>query len=536
MQSSVLVIGSGVAGLTFALKAAEFTPVTLITKKEHTESNTNYAQGGIAAVMAADDSPELHIRDTEVAGAGLCEREAVEQMVREGPDRVRDLIRWGAQFSAAEEGHEPGLALGREGGHSRNRIVHAKDLTGREVERTLVTAVQRHPRITVFEHHSAVDLIADEGCVIGAEVLNTATGEIRSVFAHATVLASGGAGQVYLHTTNPGIATGDGVAIAYRAGAKIGDMEFIQFHPTTLFMPNAGSFLITEAMRGDGGILKLKDGTPFMDAYHPLASLAPRDIVARAIDAELKKSGDEYVLLDVTHLAPEFIRDRFPNIYQRCLDFGLDITAQPIPIVPAAHYSCGGVITDLEARTSLDGLYAVGEVACTGVHGANRLASNSLLEALVFADHAAADVKDRLARSAYPVPPKSDPFDERPTNLGNDVSPPVLAQLRLLVQTLMWDHVGIVRTDHRLKQALREIEILRSAVENLCTGSRLTLELLELRNITHCAWLIITCALQRKESRGLHYNTDYPERDDVNWLRDTVVQGIADGSQSESPR
>jgi L-aspartate oxidase len=545
MQSSVLVIGSGVAGLTFALKAAEFTPVTLITKKEHTESNTNYAQGGIAVVMSADDSPELHIQDTEVAGAGLCKREAVEQMVREGPDRVRDLIRWGAQFSAAEEGSEPGLALGREGGHSRNRIVHAKDLTGREVERTLVTAVQRHRNITVHQHHQAVDLIVDRSgempVVRGAQVLNTATGEIRPILAEATVLASGGPGHVYLHTTNPAIATGDGVAIAYRAGARIGDMEFIQFHPTSLFLPEAGSFLITEAVRGEGGILKLKNGTPFMDAYHPLASLAPRDIVARAIDAELKQSGDDYVLLDVTHLAPEFVRDRFPNIHQRCLEFGLDITAQPIPIVPAAHYSCGGVMTDLEARTSLEGLYAVGEVACTGVHGANRLASNSLLEALVFADHAAADVHDRLARRHI----GSDGSDsdrsamdspEGPANSGNDVSPPVLAQLRLLVQTLMWDHVGIVRTDHRLKQALREIEILRSAVENLCTGSRLTLELLELRNITNCAWLIITCALQRKESRGLHYNTDYPNRDDANWLRDTVVQGTAGGSLSESPR
>jgi L-aspartate oxidase len=538
MQSSVLVIGSGVAGLTFALKAAEFTPVTLITKKEHTESNTNYAQGGIAAVMAADDSPELHIRDTEVAGAGLCNHAAVEQMVREGPDRVRDLIRWGAQFSEAEEGHQPGLALGREGGHSRNRIVHAKDLTGREVERTLVTAVQRHPNVSVLQHHCAVDLIVVNGGVLGAEVLNTASGEIRSVFANATVLASGGAGHVYLHTTNPAIATGDGVAIAYRAGAKIGDMEFIQFHPTSLYLPEAGSFLITEAVRGEGGILKLKNGTPFMDTYHPLASLAPRDIVARAIDAELKKSGDDYVLLDVTHLAPEFVRDRFPNIYQRCLEFGLDITAAPIPIVPAAHYSCGGVMTNLEARTSLDGLYAIGEVACTGVHGANRLASNSLLEALVFADHAAADVKDRLDKT-WPIELATGCSDEPVPNSGNDVSPPVLAQLRLLVQTLMWDHVGIVRTDHRLKQALREIEILRSAVENLCTGSRLTLELLELRNITNCAWLIITCALQRKESRGLHYNTDYPERDDARWLRDTVVQGVqgtAGGSQSESLR
>jgi L-aspartate oxidase len=532
MQSTVLVIGSGVAGLTYALKTAAFATVTLITKKQDTESNTNYAQGGIAAVWAADDAPELHVEDTLTAGAGLCHRDAVEQMVREGPARVRELIEWGAHFSTEGAPSEtPHLQLGREGGHSRNRIIHAKDRTGREVERTLIAAVQAHPNIRIYEHHAAVDLIVEDRpaglTCLGATVLDTRDGEVKTVLADATVLATGGAGEVYLHTTNPAIATGDGVAMAYRAGVRVANMEFIQFHPTTLFHPQAHSFLVSEAVRGEGGILRLRDGTSFMEAYHPLASLAPRDIVARAIDNELKRSGDDYVLLDVTHLEPTFIRERFPHIYQQCLQFGLDITREPIPIVPAAHYSCGGVLTDLEARTSVYRLYAVGEVACTGVHGANRLASNSLLEALVFADHAAADTQDLLARdgsAGAPTHPDAWVEANDPARQANDVSPEFVAQMRLLIQTLMWTHVGIVRSDHRLKQALREVEILRSAVDNLFTSSRVTVELLELRSIIHVAWQIIACAIQRKESRGLHYNVDYPERDDAHWLTDTILE------------
>lgn len=532
MQRTVLVIGSGVAGLTCALKVAEFASVTLITKKEDTESNTNYAQGGIAAVMAADDSPELHIQDTLVCGAGLSHRDAVEQMVREGPDRVRELMAWGAQFTTEEAhgGEPPHLALGREGGHTRNRIIHAKDLTGREVERTLISAVQRHRNIRIFEHHSAIELVVEdrpEGrSVLGASALDSRSGEVAVIPADATVLATGGAGRIYLHTTNPSIATGDGVAIAHRAGARVGDMEFIQFHPTTLYHPEGRSFLISEAVRGEGGVLKLRDGSPFMERYHEMASLAPRDVVARAIDAELKRTGDDYVLLDVTHLEADFIRDRFPTIYQRCLELGLDITKEPIPIVPAAHYSCGGVMTDLEARTSLRGLYAVGEVACTGVHGANRLASNSLLEALVFADHAAADIHDVFERSGSLNPP-AHPEEWTSANqlarLSNEVSLEFVAQLRLLIQTLMWTHVGIVRSDRRLKQALREVDILRLAVENLFVSSRVTPEMLELRSIVQVAWIIISCALQRKESRGLHYNVDYPERDESRPPLDTVL-------------
>lgn len=532
MQRSVLVIGSGVAGLTYALKVAEFASVVLITKKENTESNTNYAQGGIAAVMSADDSPDLHIQDTLTAGAGLCHLDAVRQMVLEGPDQVRQLIAWGAHFSLEEAagGQPPRLALGREGGHSRHRIIHAKDLTGREVERTLSTAVQRHRNIQIFEHHAAVELIVEEREgrreVLGATVLDTRDGKVKSVLADATLLATGGAGHVYLHTTNPSIATGDGVAMAWRAGAQVGNMEFIQFHPTTLYHPEARSFLISEAVRGEGGILKLRDGTPFMDAYHPMASLAPRDIVARAIDTELKRTGDDFVYLDVTHLDPEFIRDRFPHIYRSCLEFGLDITREPIPIVPAAHYSCGGVVTDLEGRSSLHRLYAVGEVACTGVHGANRLASNSLLEALVFADHAAADTHRLVDGSEPPAAPGEMSRwvgANHPERQASEVSPEFVAQLRLLTQTLMWAHVGIVRTDRRLKQALRELDLLRNGVESLYATSRVTAELLELRNIIQVGWLIIECALRRKESRGLHFNSDYPERDDEHWLHDTLL-------------
>jgi L-aspartate oxidase len=443
---------------------------------------------------------------------------------------VRDLIEWGAHFTReqAPDGHDQ-LALGREGGHSRRRIVHAKDLTGREVERTLVTAVQQHRNIHVLEHHLALDLVVAEAgglpTVRGACALDTRAGEVQTYRARAVALATGGCGQVYLHSTNPRIATGDGVAMAYRGGARIANMEFIQFHPTTLYHPEAQSFLISEAVRGEGAVLKLRDGSTFMEKYHPMASLAPRDVVARAIDQELKESGDDYVLLDLTHLEPDKVRGWFPNIYARCREFGIDITREPIPIVPAAHYSCGGVLTDLAGRSSLDRLYVIGEAACTGVHGANRLASNSLLEALVFAHHAADDTRRRLARDRDAGVADLGPCEgaNDPRRSSNEVSPEFVQLLRQLLQTLMWTHVGIVRSDRRLQQALREVRLLHEAIEKLFHSARVREGTIELRNIALVAQLIIRSALLRKESRGLNTNVDHPERDDTHGVVDTVL-------------
>jgi L-aspartate oxidase len=385
--------------------------------------------------------------------------------------------------------------------------------------------VQAHPRITIHEHHAAIDLLlageGEEREAQGATVLDLRSGEVETRIADATILATGGCGQAYLHTTNPAIATGDGVAIAYRAGAWVANMEFIQFHPTTLFHPEARSFLISEAVRGEGAILRLKSGEAFMARYHPMGDLAPRDVVARAIDAELKQSGDDCVYLDLRHLDAGEVRSRFPHIYGRCLELGLDITREPIPIVPAAHYSCGGVLTDLEARTTLRRLYAVGEVACTGVHGANRLASNSLLEALVFAHHAAESTQRLLSEQ----PPIAAQAESGPSpNAGNEVSPEFPALLKRLLQTLTWSHVGIVRSDRRLQQALREAQILHDAAASLFRTSRITEGTLELRNLAQVGLLIIRCALTRKESRGLHYNVDHPSRDDANWVRDTILE------------
>ena len=528
-----VVLGSGIAGLTFALDVADLGTVALVTKKDRTESNTNWAQGGIAGVMAPDDSFDLHVEDTLVAGAGLCHKDAVEVLVREGPDRIRDLIDFGANFDkeVGDDGREH-LKLTREGGHSRRRIAYNADLTGKEIERALVAQANAHPEITVFEHHLGIDFAkppegdvnADRVC--GVYVFDTANGAIATFLARrAVMLSTGGCGHVYAHTTNPAIATGDGVAMAFRAGATVADMEFIQFHPTTLFHPAAQSFLISEAVRGEGGILRDKAGRAFMDDYDPRGNLAPRDIVARAIDAEMKRQNAPCMFLNVTHVDAAEVKHRFPNIYARCLSFGIDMTREPIPVVPAAHYSCGGVVTDLDGRTSLPGLFASGEVSSTGVHGANRLASNSLLEGLVFSHRAAEFLKGQSdgapSESCQNVPPFR-PYRGR-------VRVAETAALKARIQTAMTRFVGIVRTDERLAQAEAALNVIADEVDALYATCRPTEDLLELRNLYLVAQLIVRSAQQRKESRGLHYNTDYPDAKDSERHDTVLVKEKRDG-------
>jgi L-aspartate oxidase len=513
MNSDTLVIGSGIAGLWAALKAADHGSVIVLTKKDQSESNTNYAQGGIAGVLSPDDAPRLHLEDTLEAGAGLCHEDAVDVLVREGPDRIRELIDFGANFTTIPGEKGETLALGREGGHSRRRIVHAKDLTGREIERALLTAVRHHADITVLEDHLALDLIVRGNVCLGAAALDRRSREIGVYGASATVLASGGVGQVYPHTTNPAIATGDGVSMAWRAGAVMANLEFIQFHPTTLYHPAAQSFLISEAVRGEGGILRLSDGSTFMENYHRLASLAPRDIVARAIDAEVKKRGEDCAYLDVTHIGSEHLEQRFPHIVATCRQFGIDPAEQWIPVVPAAHYSCGGVVTDLAGRTSIKRLYASGEVSCTGVHGANRLASNSLLEAVVFSERAVADLAGQSALA---------PSEMAYGTGGEDDSDGVETLVARLRQ-VMWAHVGIVRTDEGLARASATVHEIRRTAEELERRCRPSGALFELRNMATTAVLIVACALRRKESRGLHFNTDHPDRVETE-RHDTVMR------------
>ena len=525
----VLALGTGIAGLSFALRTSEFSRVALITKKSDTESNTNYAQGGIAAVFDEHDSFESHIRDTHIAGAFLCHKDAVEFLVSEGPDRVRELVEFGARFTHSKgSSNKLQFHLGREGGHSARRIVHAADLTGREIERALVARVKSNPNIRIFEHDHAIDLITeqidDTTICRGAHVLDSETGDVMSIRAKVVMLATGGSSRVYLHTTNPEIATGDGVAMAFRAGAKIGNMEFIQFHPTTLDHPNAHSFLISEAVRGEGGILRLTNGETFMERYHEMGCLAPRDVVARAIDAELKKSGEERVYLDVTHLGADAIKTHFPNIYEKCLSVGLDIAKDWIPIVPAAHYSCGGVLTDTNGRVSISGLYACGEVACTGVHGANRLASNSLLEALVFARRAVLDVEERIENIEYSE------IAEYPIERHiHSVSAELIADLTEQLRRIMWKYVGIVRTNERLEKARLLVRQIKQQADELFASGKLSPALLELRNMALTSEIIILSAQFRKESRGLNYNLDYPDIDDDCCKHDTVVVKNTDG-------
>ena len=524
-----LVVGSGVAGLLFALKAAQHGSVLLVTKREGEASNTRHAQGGIAAVWSEEDSTESHVQDTLTAGAGLCRREVVEGVVREGPALVQELIDMGVRFSPSAENADV-FDLGQEGGHSHRRVLHAKDMTGHEMIRALLEVVRAHSDIVVLEQHMAVDLITGswmarrEGGmppvpdrVLGAYVLNLATQEVETISAHRVALCTGGAGKVYVYTTNPDLASGDGIAMGWRAGARVRNMEFVQFHPTCLYHPEAGSFLVSEACRGEGGVLRLSDGRAFMADYDERAELAPRDIVARAIDQELKRRGDDCVFLDMTHHDRGYLEERFPAIFQRCAELGIDMATEPLPVVPAAHYFCGGVATDALGRSSVEALYVIGESACTGLHGANRLASNSLLEAVVYAERAATAAAENL--------PGEGPRHLPGWESGKAVD---LDELVVIdhtwdeIRRFMWNYVGIVRTTRRLKRASHRIQLVQEEIRNYYWDFRLTGDLVELRNLATVAGLVVESALLRRESRGLHYNLDFPNTD-IRFLRDTEI-------------
>jgi L-aspartate oxidase len=540
IKTDVLVIGSGIAGLMYAIKVAEHGTVALVTKKAAMDSSTNLAQGGIASVFGSTDSFDMHIDDTLASGDGLCNRDVVARVVKAGPARITELMQMGVQFNLNQDkadgrGAPPAFDLGREGGHSQNRIVHAHDMTGQEVERVLVDQARNHPNITFYENHMAVDLITlstrmqrgmvtttHEDYCCGAYVLERSTRQVKTFAAHVTLLATGGAGKVYRYTSNPDIATGDGVAMAYRAGVTIANMEFVQFHPTCLYHPEAKNFLISEAVRGEGGVLLDAAGNAFMAAYDPLKDLACRDKVARAIDTELKKSGDASVFLDITSQKAAFIKERFPNIYAKCFSLGIDITKEPIPVVPAAHYMCGGVATDIYGRSDIQHLYVVGETACTGLHGANRLASNSLLEALVYAAAAAQNTIIDLQSSHFNPLPEPAVWDDM--GAGDSDEMIMVTHNWDEIRTLMWNYVGIVRSDKRLERAQRRIEFIQQEIHDYYWNFKVTPDLIELRNIAVVAELIIKCALHRKESRGLHYTLQYPQRDDRRWLKDTVLR------------
>ena len=509
-QCDVLIIGSGAAGLTLALQLAEHANVIVLSKGPLTEGSTYYAQGGIAAVFDENDSIESHIEDTLIAGAGLCEQQAVEFTTRHAKESLQWLIDIGVGFDRSGDGQ---FHLNQEGGHSHRRILHAADATGRAVQTTLVEQARLHPNISIVERVNAIDLITNKHLggtspqCFGAYILNRVTQRVETVAAKFVALCTGGASKVYQYTSNPDVASGDGIAMAWRAGCRVANMEFNQFHPTCLFHPNAQSFLLTEALRGEGAVLRRPDGSRFMPDFHPSAELAPRDVVARAIDFEMKRLGADCMYLDISHKPKSFIQAHFPNIYEKCLSLGIDISQQPMPVVPAAHYTCGGVKTDLHARTDVTNLYAIGEVAFTGLHGANRMASNSLLECLVFARSAAQDIIAKVA--SCPAPTELPAWDESQVN--NSDEEVIIQHNWHELRLFMWDYVGIVRTDKRLQRALRRIELLQQEIHEYYSNFKVSNNLLELRNLVQVAELIVRSAMTRHESRGLHYNLDYPE-------------------------
>jgi L-aspartate oxidase len=525
-RHEVLIIGGGAAGLSLALHLAHHARIAVITKGPEESGSTYHAQGGISAVLRPDDSYESHITDTLNAGGGLCDEEAVKFTIEHGPETIRWLADLGVPFTA--DRHKDGSKsyhLTREGGHSHRRVIHAADATGQALETTLINHARHFDNIELFDHHIAVDLITgkklglDHNRCIGAYVLNKENDQVETFQARYVILASGGASKVYLYTSNPDGSTGDGIAMAWRAGCRVANMEFMQFHPTCLYHPEAKSFLLTEALRGEGGLLKRPDGERFMDAFDERAELAPRDIVARAIDHEMKRLGAECMFLDISHKSAAFIRSHFPTIHAKCKEFGINITKQPVPVVPAAHYTCGGVMTDLHGRTDIDRLYAIGETAFTGLHGANRMASNSLLECLVFAQSASEDIISQLKEphNWYDI---EDWDESRVTNSDEEV---VVSHNWDELRRFMWDYVGIVRTDKRLQRAKRRVDLLLSEMNEYYGNFRITNDLIELRNLAVVADLIIRCAMKRKESRGLHYTLDYPDIDDSKPAENSVL-------------
>ncbi|RUQ34926.1 MAG: L-aspartate oxidase [Candidatus Competibacteraceae bacterium] len=524
-STDVLIVGGGAAGLSLALRLADSTRVTVLAKGPLHEGSTYYAQGGVSAVLDAGDSIESHVQDTLIAGAGLCHTDAVRFTVEHGRAVIEWLSAQGVPFTRESNTSGADYHLHREGGHSHRRIVHAADATGRAIQTTLEERAREHSNITLLDHYIAVDLITrrklglDGNRCLGAYVLDRHSGRIKALPARFVALATGGASRVYLYSSNPDGSTGDGIAMAWRAGCRVANMEFMQFHPTCLYHPQAKNFLISEAVRGEGGYLLLPDGSRFMRNFDVRMELAPRDIVARAIDHEMKRLGAECVYLDISYKPADFIREHFPNIYAKCMEYGFDMTRQPIPVVPAAHYTCGGVMTDLRARTDVESLYAVGEVAFTGLHGANRMASNSLLECLVFAAAAAKDIRRQLDHA--PEPPDLPEWDEsRVTDSDEEV---VVSHNWAELRQFMWDYVGIVRTDKRLQRAQHRVELLLREIGEYYGNFRISGNLIELRNLTQVAALIIGCALARRESRGLHYTLDYPKANDSTPVRDTVL-------------